>query len=76
MNFKYVLFRTHAMFYVLYFRFQLNYIMSKLITCQTVVSDPSCFGVLDASAVALEEEHPEEAFEPPPAGEWQPDNVL
>ena len=59
-----------------YFRFQFNYIMSKLITCQTVVSDPSCFGVLDVGVVALEEERPKEAFEPPPAREWQPDDVL
>ena len=45
-------------------------------TCQTVVSDPSCFGVLEAGVVAPEEKRPEEAFEPPPAREWQPDNVL
>ncbi|XXG79585.1 hypothetical protein AAC387_Pa09g0621 [Persea americana] len=30
----------------------------------------------DAGAVAIEEERPEEAFEPPPAREWQPDDVL
>ena len=49
--------------------------MSKLITCQT-----SCltflFWCLDAGAVAIAEERPEEAFEPPPAREWQPDDVL
>ena len=50
--------------------------MFKLITCQTVVSNPFYFGVLDAGAVAPEEERQEEAFEPPPAREWQPDDVL
>ena len=50
--------------------------MSKLITCQTVVSDPFLLWRLDAGAVAPEEEGPEEAFEPPPAREWQPDDVL
>ena len=41
---------------------------------------PSCliplFWCLDAGAVAIAEERPEEAFEPPPAREWQPDDVL
>ena len=69
-HFKYNLFRTHGIFLVLI------YFMPKLITCLTVMSDPFCFGILDASAVAPEEEHPEEAFEPPPAREWQPDDVL
>ena len=50
--------------------------MSKLITCQTVVSDPFLFWCLDAGAIAIAEERPEEAFEPPPAREWQPDDVL
>ena len=41
---------------------------------------PSCliplFWCLDAGAVDIAEERPEEAFEPPPAREWQPDDVL
>ena len=49
--------------------------MLKLITFQTVVSDLFAL-VSDAGAVAHEEEHPEEAFEPPPAREWQPNHVL
>ena len=50
--------------------------MSKLFTCQTVVSDLSLFWCLDAGAVDISKERPEEAFEPPPAREWQPDDVL
>ena len=49
--------------------------MSKLFTCQTVVSDPFVW-CLDVGADAIAEERPEEAFEPPPAREWQPDDVL
>ena len=47
----------------------------KLITCQTVVFD-SCCWCPGAGDVTFEEERQEEACEPTPVREWQPDDVI
>ncbi|TCZ76713.1 hypothetical protein [Lysobacter sp. N42] len=59
-----------------YFRFQLIYIMSKLITCQTVVSDPFLWYSGPAPVIAFEEEPEGAVDEPQRLVEWQADDVM